>query len=165
MSKSVWHVGVLVVAALLVAGSSSAAFDAFLKVPGVQGDSSNALHPAAQGWMEVQSWSWGVGRAMTGGVPGSMGPGRLTIDTSSPKLMQLCATGQHFPKLVVGLQGREYVLDNVSVLSVSHRMAPMAKGTPSPEESISLNFTKIEFEYGPLATGKAKGSQAHIKQW
>jgi hypothetical protein len=43
-------------------------------------------------------------------------------------------------------------------------MAPMAKGTHIPEESISLNFTKIEQRNATLTTpAMAKGSQAKGK--
>jgi type VI protein secretion system component Hcp len=164
MTRSLRYVGVCV-AALLAAGSSSAAYEAYLKIPGVQGDSSNALHPGAQGWTEVLNFSWGVGRAMNRGLAPSPGPGRLTIDSSSPELMQLCATGRHFPRLVLDVQGHEYVLDNVSVLSVSHPMAPTAKGTHTPKESISLNFTKIEQRNATLTTpAVARGGRAKDKR-
>ena len=163
MTRSLRYVGVFV-AALLAAGSSLAASEAYLKIPGVQGDSSNIMHPGAQGWTEVLSFSWGVGRGMTRGVAPSPGPGRLTIDTTSPKLMQHCATGQHFPKLELEVQGHDYVLDNVSVQSVSHRMAPTPGGTSIPQEEISLNFTKIEQVNAALTTpAMAKGSQAKGK--
>lgn len=163
MTRSLRYVGVFV-AVLLAAGSSLAAYEAYLKIPGVQGDSSNAVRPGAQGWTEVLSFSWGVGRAMTRGLAPSPGPGHLTIDSSSPKLMQQCATGRHFPKLVLDVQGHDYVLDNVSVQSVSHRMAPTPRGTPIPQEEISLNFTKIEQVNAALTTpAMEKGSRAKGK--
>jgi type VI secretion system secreted protein Hcp len=163
MTRSLRVAGVFS-AALLVAGSGFAAYDAYLKIPGAQGDSTNAMHPGMKGWTEVSSFSWGAANPATLRPGQSQGPGLLTIDTSSPKLMQMCASGKHFSRLVLDVQGRSYVLENVTVGPVAHPMNQKAReANPRPQESISLNFTKIEQEVAPLTPAMAKGSHAHVK--
>ena len=82
-------------------------FNAYLKIEGIDGESTDQAH---QGWIEVQSWSWGVsqpGQKMTVGT-GLVVAGKPSlqvfsvgkqIDKASPKLFLACATGKHFPSV------------------------------------------------------------------
>ena len=79
------------------------AIDAFLKIDGIDGESTDQAH---QAWIEVLSWSWGVsqpGQRMTTGT-GLVNTGKPSfqvftigkrIDKASPKLFLGCATGKH----------------------------------------------------------------------
>ena len=68
---------------------------------------------------------------------------------SSVKLMQACATGKHFPKATLTVRkaggGQQeymtYELENVLVSGYS-----ISSGGDRPMESLSLNFTKIEYK-------------------
>jgi type VI protein secretion system component Hcp len=149
MTSAVRYVGVFFAAALLVTGSSVAASAAYLKVPGAQGDSTNAMLPGVQGWSPIASWSWGAGRGIAGGATPPQGPGRVTITTSSRKMMQLCATGRHFSQVVLDVGGRSFVLDDVSIVAVSHPMARKSQGRDVPTETVTFNFTKVHLTYTP----------------
>ncbi len=159
MARSLRCAAVFVAAVLLAAGSGFAAYDAFLRVPGMAGDSMNPMHPGAQGWIHIESFSWGVGRGFAAAPPPGKGPGRLTIDATSPKLQQLCCSGKHFSKLALDIQGRDYVLDDVSVVSA---VPPRrVKGSPTLErEEISFTYQKIEYAFNPKA-GAAADSWQH----
>ena len=80
-----------------------ATFDAYLKLDGIDGESTEQTHT---GWIEVLSWSWGVsqpGQKMTVGT-GVVTAGKPSIqvftigkriDMASPKLLLDCVTGKH----------------------------------------------------------------------
>jgi type VI secretion system secreted protein Hcp len=90
----------------------------------------------------------------TGGGAGKPKFGDLhivkTVDQSSPNLFKACATGRHFPivKLTVRKAGGgtslTITMDNV--LISSYQTGGSSSGD-RPTESLSLNFTKIEFQY------------------
>ena len=78
------------------------AFDAFLKIEGLEGESTDKTHPNE---IEVESFSWGESNtgSASGGSGGSGGKTVLqdfhfTLPTSkaSPNLMLACATGRTF---------------------------------------------------------------------
>jgi type VI secretion system secreted protein Hcp len=142
-----------------MAGSALAAFDAFLKIEGVAGESKDAQH---QQWIDVLSFNYGKAAwnhqwPKAGTLPaqsGKSGAGKLTItktvDKSSPMLYKLCASGKHLPKLTIefchaegGKQKYiEYTLTNVIVSSVQ-----TVKGKGVASEMVSFSFQKIEWNY------------------
>ncbi len=168
-------------ATCLLATSASAASDIYLKIEGLPGESADAAH---RGEIEASSWSFGAtqaasprfgggagaGRAAMAG-PGTQepptGPGAITVsktyDAASPKLLQACAQGKHFPKATLSVRksggGQQeytsYELENVMVSSYSLG----SSGGDRPMESLSLNFTKIEMKAAPDEGAKA-GSPA-----
>ena len=83
--------------------SHAAAFDYYLEIDGIKGESSAKGH---EGAINVESFSWGVSNPAVG----SAGAGKATFkeftvtkktDTSSPKLMVACASGQHIKSAVL----------------------------------------------------------------
>jgi len=101
--------------------------------------------------------AWGVSPQGTGQSSGA-GGGRKSVsdlritkvvDKASAKLFQACATGQHIKQATLVVRkagGKPYLtikLDNVLVSS--YQQSNGAGGKPT--ESISLNFTKIEYKY------------------
>jgi type VI secretion system secreted protein Hcp len=91
LAQPIRAVGTL--ALLVSALSTHAAFDAFLKIEGVPGESTDASHA---GWIRVDSLQFGL----TGGsalAPTQLAPLTLRkrIDKASPLLAKACATGQH----------------------------------------------------------------------
>ena len=77
------------------------AFDAFLKIEGIDGESADKTHP---GEIEVMSFSWGVSNTGGGSTGGGGGAGKAVLQDfhfsmatskASPNLMLACATGRH----------------------------------------------------------------------
>ena len=156
---------VIVTAALALAASAArgAVFEYYLKIEGVVGESADAVHPES---IEIASWSLGCSKPPpvspnVGGDGGVVFTGlELTgkVSKASPQLMMACATGKVIPKAV--LYGRksgeqqEYLqitLTDVMVTSWSSSSSPgtgdLTAGSPPPVNSISINFTKIEYKY------------------
>ena len=143
------------------------AVDMFLKIDDVKGESSDDAH---KNEIDVISWAWGATQSGSAHMGGGAGAGKANvqdlsvtkyIDKSSPALIKLCCSGQHFrsAKLTVRKAGGaplEYViitLDEGLVASVS------TGGTGERDrltETVTLNFAKIKFEYTPQ---KADGSK------
>src|SRR4051812_34585062 len=86
------------------------AFDAFLKLEGIDGDSQDRSHV---GWIEIETYSWGLtqsGSIASGGGGGGAGKAsfqdvHFTSLTSkaSPLIAKACATGQHIAKAQLSL--------------------------------------------------------------
>ena len=70
------------------------------------------------------------------------------IDKSSAKLFQACVSGKHFKKAQIvlskGKHTTTYTLENVLISSAQ---ANSTKGSAQPTETLSLNYTKIEYKY------------------
>lgn len=134
------------------------AFDAFLKIEGIEGDSTDRNH---KGEIEILSWSWGETNASanTGGGGGagkvSMQDFHFTMQVSkaSPNLMLACATGKHFREATLtarkaGGQQQDFLkikLSDVLVSSYQTEGNTNDKDVPLPVDQISLKFTKIDF--------------------
>jgi len=151
------------------------AFDAFLKIEGVDGECSDDKH---QKWIEILSYSWGVSQPQAGtrSSAGSMTAERAdfhdfnivkVLDTSSPTLFLHCASGKHFTKATVELcrAGEdkqvymEYKFDDVAISS--YRPGGSRGGQDNlPLEEVSLNFGKVQLIYHPTSrtTGKVEGA-------
>ena len=138
-----------------------ALFDAFLKIDGISGESSDAKH---KGEIELSSWSWGETQtgthaSGTGGGAGkvSMGDFRFvtTINKASVLLMLNCANGAHIKQAVLtcrkaGKDQQEYLEITMSDLLVSsYQTGGATSGSVLPTDQVSLNYAKIELEYKP----------------
>ncbi|MGI0036842.1 MAG: type VI secretion system tube protein Hcp [Nitrososphaera sp.] len=145
--------------------AEAAAVDYFLKIEGVDGESTSETH---KDWIEIQSFSWGMSNSGSMAAGGGGGAGkasfsslRLTTDISkaSPKLFEACATGKHFPSATLTLvdseqRGLEFMKVTLSDVIISSYQSAGTSGE-FPAESFRLNFAKIEYEYTPQ---KADGS-------
>jgi type VI secretion system secreted protein Hcp len=143
-----------------------AAVDYFLKIDGIDGESSDDKH---KGEIDVLSFSWGStnsGVSATGGGGGAgkvdMGDFHFTmaVNKATPKLMLACASGQHFKTAVLvcrkaGGEQQEYHKVTMSDVLVSSYQTGGSAGEIVPTEQFALNFAKIEYEYKPQ---KADGS-------
>lgn len=133
------------------------AVDYLLEIDGIKGESRIQKH---KNEIDVLSWSWGANNAGSY-AQGGAGAGKVSvqdfhfrhrIDKSSPQLMLSCATGKHIPKAVLHVRKSgnggsvDYIkitMSDVLVSSFSHG----GSGEPLPTEQISLNYSKIEFDY------------------
>jgi len=158
--KKTWLLPVLFAVVLSSSfGTAFAASDYFLKIEGIDGESSDEKH---KGSIEIQSFSWGLSNsgAMAGGGGGGTGKVQFqdfhftkTVDKSSPQLMQAVATGEHLKSVDLavrkagGTQMEYYIIHLEDVLVSSWTTSGSSGDVPT--ESISFTFQKIEFQYMP----------------
>ena len=150
------------------------AFDAFLKISTIPGESTDDKH---KDWIEILSYSWGVSQASSGAA--SSGGARSaercnhqdfsivkTLDKASPKLFLSCCKGEHIPKVKLELcratgdktKYMEYELEDVIISSVRPGGSSKA-GETLPLEEVAFNYGKINLVYTETdhKTGKPKG--------
>lgn len=147
--------------------ADAAQVDYFLRVDGIQGDSTNERH---RGEIDVLSFSWGAAQQGTGVSGGGAGAGKVSFqdlhfakktDASSPKLMLVCATGEHIKEVVLtgemsGKKGQKFMEVRLTdVLISSFSQAGSSGGMPT--EQVSLNFAKISFKYYPVNSDGSLG--------
>lgn len=135
--------------------------DFFLKIDGVQGESTDAKH---KGEIDVFSWSWGEsnpvipepdGAGMRTGKPNVSSLNLMTrFSKASPVLLEACLTGQRFATAVLtgrnagGKAGFEYLTFSLSEVAVeSIQESASAGGDDSPTESVSLAFATFRLQY------------------
>ncbi len=138
-----------------------AAVDYFLKLDGIKGESTDDKHKDE---IDLESWSWGETNSGTHAVGGGGGAGKVSmqdfhftmkINKSTPELMLACATGKHIKEALLtcrkaGTEQQEYLKIHFSDLLVSSFQTGGSAGSDVvPVEQISLNFSKIEYEYKP----------------
>jgi type VI secretion system secreted protein Hcp len=152
----------------IIAGTSTqafAAFDAFIKIDGVDGESKDDKH---KGEIDIQSWSWGATQTGSMAAGGGGGAGKVSmqdfsftksIDKSSPKLFEALATGKHLKEVKLTLRGSssvEYLTITLTDVLVSSYSTGGSSGDDRPTESVSLNFAQIKMSYVEQdASGKA----------
>jgi type VI secretion system secreted protein Hcp len=150
-----------IIATMGIGSAYAASADYFLKIEGVDGESTDDKH---KGEIQIESWSWGASNSGSMSMGSGGGAGKASfqdfhfvhqVDKSSPMLFQALATGEHLKQvaLTVRKSGGEqttyltYTFTDVLITSLS---ASGNSGDPAPTEQISLNFSKIEMEYKPM---------------
>jgi type VI secretion system secreted protein Hcp len=144
------------------------AFDAFLELDGIPGDSQAQGHA---GSIEIETYSWGLTNSATiGTVGGGAGSGKATFQDiqftaftskASPLIAKACATGQHIQTAnlhLVKAGGSPFEFITVKlqdVIVTSYQQGGAPDGDAAPTDSFSLLYLKIEFDYTPQ---KADGS-------
>ena len=136
-----------------------AVVDYFLKIDGVEGESQDSKHKSE---IEIESFSWGETNIGTASHGGGMGAGKVAmqdfnftmrVNKASPKLFLCCARGDHLKSAILvlrkaGKDQQEYLKVTFSDLYVSSFQTGGSGGADVlPMDQISLNFTKVEFEY------------------
>src|SRR5262245_18522826 len=134
------------------------AFDAFLMLDGVKGESVDAQH---KGEIDVRSFSWGVSQSGTGHAGAGSGAGKAdfqdlqivkSVDKSTPLLKLACASGKHITKgrLTVRKAGEnplEYlIIDLENILVSSYTLSGVSGTSEIPGEQVTLNFAKMKTE-------------------
>jgi type VI secretion system secreted protein Hcp len=132
--------------------------DMFLKIDGIEGESADSQH---KGEIDLESWSWSQHNSGSAHMGGGAGTGKVSmgdfsftmqINKATPKLAEKCSTGEHIKKAVLtcrkaGTDPQPYLTVTFTDLLVSSYQTGGHGGSPVPMESVSLNFSKIEFEY------------------
>jgi type VI secretion system secreted protein Hcp len=135
------------------------AFDTFIKIDGIEGESTDDKHA---GWIEVVSYTSGVNQKASA-TASSVGGGSSEradfddfafvkqLDKASPKLALACADGTHINTIIVEVcragtekvKYMEYKMSNCIISSVQNA----GGGGDFPSESVTINFGKIEWAY------------------
>jgi type VI secretion system secreted protein Hcp len=138
------------------------AFDAFVKIDGIPGESTDDKH---KDWIEVLSFNHGLQQpaSVTASSAGGGTAERVNhadlqitkhIDKASPKLHENCCTGKHLKDVTIELcraggdklKYLEIKMEQVIISSVSPAGIP--KGDDGfPTESVSFNYGKIKWTY------------------
>ena len=152
------------------------AFDAFLKLDTVKGESKDSKH---SGEIEIYSFSFGATNPTTiGSGTGGAGAGKVSFhgfsfmkktDAASPLLMQACCNGTHIATAALTLRKAggdnplEYLkwkFEEVFVDSV--QWSGSSGGDDAPTESVSFVYGKMTIDYQPQnAKGQAEGGAIH----
>lgn len=136
------------------------AVDMFLKLEGIEGESTDAAHA---GESEIESFEWAATNKPTQARGGGRGAGKVEmhdviikkpVDKMTPQLAVTCATGAHIPEAVIAMrraggEQQEYMtitFKDVLVTSVSNNGG---RDTDIPIETVQLNFVEVEWEYKP----------------
>jgi type VI secretion system secreted protein Hcp len=134
-----------------------AAFDYFLRLDGIPGESADAKH---KGEIDVLSWSWGESHPTPVSPGGGGGSGKVAmtdlhvsanLSKASPQLLLACAAGTHIKGAVLtgrkgGKAQAEFLTFSLSDVLVSAYQTGGATAE-APLDSISLSFSKIEMTY------------------
>jgi type VI secretion system secreted protein Hcp len=141
-------------------GGELAAVDYFLKIAGIDGESTDNAH---KGEIDIESWAWGEShsRGSATGVGGGVGAGKVTMDDfsfvmklskASPKLFLACAQGEHIKSAWLtahragGKQTDYFLKWSFADLRVSSYQTGGSENVNSTDQ-VSFNFSKIEIEY------------------
>jgi type VI secretion system secreted protein Hcp len=149
--------------------------DYFLKIDNIEGEGHDQKQ---KGEIDLESWSWGESQAGTHGGGGGGGAGKVQMqdfhfvmkhNKASAKLMLACASGQHIANAVLtcrkaGGKQEAYLTVKMSDLLISsYQTGGSAHGDLVPTDQISMNFSKIHFDYkiqkpdGSMANAAAAG--------
>ena len=136
------------------------AFDTFIKIDGIEGESSDDKHAA---WIEVISYDTGVNQkaSTTASSAGGGSSERADfdnftftkqLDKSSPKLAQACAAGTHIDTITMEIcrAGAEKVkyMEFIMTNCIISNYQVSGDGEDSfPIETIGINFGKIRWVY------------------
>jgi type VI secretion system secreted protein Hcp len=144
---------------------TGAPFLAYLKLDGVDGSSQDANH---KDWIEVLSYSEGLSQTASS-FGGGSGAGKVSfsdlsvltrVDKTTPILFQDAASGKHFTSADLEVEEPngavvDYKLSNVTISAVSDKGKA---GESTPLEQVSLNFSKIEWDYTPVNADGSPGT-------
>lgn len=138
-----------------------AVVDYFLKIDGIEGESTDSKHKneidiIEFGWAEEQTHSETVG-ASHGAGKIKMRDFQFTSRTnkSSPKLMLASASGEHIKSAIfiarkAGKDQQEYLKITLTNVLVSHySITGSQAGEFLPNDDVQLRFQKIQIDYKP----------------
>jgi len=138
------------------------AFDAYLKIDGIPGESADANHKE---WIEILSFSHMLTQRASGSPSAKGGAAAercdhhpftivKALDKASPKLAAACCEGTHIKEILMTLnraggEKLEYMRFKLSeAMITSVRPGGTSSGAETfPLEEISFNYGKIEWTY------------------
>ncbi len=150
----------------LVALPASAASDMFLKIDGVEGESTAKGHEKE---IEISSYSWGISQTTTGNGGRAVGkscPSDLnftkSVDKATPPLIAGAASGSVFAnaRLTLRKAGErplEYLKIDLKGILIGMYQTGGAQGS-DPQDAFSLRFTSMTVSYYPQGPDGTLGS-------
>jgi type VI secretion system secreted protein Hcp len=135
------------------------AVDMFLKIDGIQGESSDARHKDE---IDIVSYTWGESQPAVAGGAGGGAAGKVTmqdfrfamlVNKAAPKLFLTCTNGAHVKNAILTVRragdgGPEFLKWTLTDVTVaSYQSASNVPAGEPPMDQISLRFAKIEVEY------------------
>jgi type VI secretion system secreted protein Hcp len=156
------------------------AFDAFLKIEGIQGESTDDKH---KDQIEVLSYNFQVQQKASGSASTAGGASSeranfsdftivKALDKASPKLFEACASGKALTSVVLELcraggdkvKYMEYKMTNCIITSVRPGGSSHSSET-IPLEEVSFNFGKIELSYTQQKRSDGSGGGQVAAGW
>jgi type VI secretion system secreted protein Hcp len=131
------------------------AVDMFLKIDGIDGESSDANH---KGEIEIESFSWGASAPGTAG-PGGGRAGRVTMEDfsfttpvtrASPKLFLACVERRRIKTALLTVRrsgGHQHDFLKVTMSDVQVSGWEQAAGAELPMDQVSLSFGKVQIAH------------------
>ncbi len=136
------------------------AFDAFIKIDGIEGESTDDKH---QSWIEIQSFGCGHSQTVskTASSVGGASAERADfqdfyfekfLDKATPKLALACADGTHINKITVelcraGTDKLKYMEFTMSNCIIDEYLVTGDGEDNIPLETIGVNYGKIQWSY------------------
>ena len=143
----------------------------YMKYGDIKGDVTAEGHKGADGWVEVNSFQFGIGRGISSATGGS-----TDRESSAPSVSEIVVTKpmdkSSFRWVEESLHGEgveveidfcktdKDKLEVYTTYKLSDCMVSgysVSSGGDRPSESISLNFTKILYEFHEMGSKNAKG--------
>jgi type VI secretion system secreted protein Hcp len=153
------------------------AVDAFLKIDGIPGESTDEKH---KNWIEVLSFTQGLSQpasaaSSTGGrtserVNASDFSIMKVVDKSSPVLAVACCSGRHIKEIKLEVceasgDKHPYLIYTLEDAIISSYQPSGSQGGDKPMEQVSFNFGKITWEYIPLGQDGKPGNKVGPMGW
>ena len=141
----------LIIGLLLVLRVEAA--DMFLHIEGIPGESTSSRH---EGWIEVESISYGMLKSASSNVLMNPLNIRKTLDKASPTLIAHVASGRYISNAVLevvrsgttGIRLLQVKLGQVRIAQVQHSsIAPRV-----PPEHVTLSATKLAWTYTEISS-------------
>ena len=136
------------------------AFDAFLKLSGIKGESADSKHKDE---IQIESFSFGVSNSGSASHGGGAGAGKASfqdfsfvtpLTSAGPQLFLACASGEHLKEGLLtvrkagGQQTDFYKVKFTDILISSYSEGGAPDGEEAlPMDQVSFNFAKIEISY------------------
>jgi len=148
--------------------------DMFLKLTGIEGESTDAKH---KGEIDVLAWSWGLSQpeVPSGGTGGGAGRVKIEnlsvqklVDLASPLLLLASAQGSHISDGTLttrkaGKNGADFLLFKMTDVVVTSVQLGASKGDDNPAETVTLGFRKVEFDYQQIKSDGSSGAAKSFK--
>jgi len=146
------------------------AFDIFLKIDGIKGESNDAQHREE---IEPASFSWGVSQQGTASTGGGAGAGKasfqelhvvMTVSRASPQLFLACAEGRLIKTAVLtcrkagGRDQRDFLRYTLSDVLVSSYQTNGQAEDGLPVDQLSFTYAQVKVEYWPQKVDGSLGA-------
>jgi type VI secretion system secreted protein Hcp len=136
------------------------AVDMFLKIPGLDGESTDHKH---KGSIDILAWSWGLSQSGSFHTGGGGGAGKVNVqdisitkyvDKSSKGFLEKCTKGTHFTEANIivrkaGDKPLEYIKIKMEKIMVTSVSTGGSGGEEKLTENVTLNFAKVAYTYTP----------------